>query len=132
MGSGPDTVTDEILHMSPYLSKYLSVYVVLWCKCMAEWSWSRGRENQPWIVFPGSEKTVILSTFLITDVFHILLIFYATFPVDWAFYSWGNQNTWGQWVTWLKLDSLSTAKLEQDSKPQICCVRYIFPLNELF
>lgn len=65
MGSGPDTVTDEILHMSPYLSKYLSVYVVLGGgKCM----WQNGvgveaEKNQPWIVFPGSEKTVILSTF---------------------------------------------------------------------
>lgn len=35
-------------------------------------------------------------------------------------------------VTWLKLDSLSIAKLEQDCKPLIFCVRYIFPLNELF
>lgn len=48
MGSGPDTVTDEILHISPYLLKYLSAYVVLGggeCMWQNGAGGSRGRET---------------------------------------------------------------------------------------
>lgn len=77
MGSGPDTVTDKILHMSPYLSKYLSAYVVLGggeCMWQNRARGSGGREKPTLNSVSRKRKDCYPVYILITGLLYILLI----------------------------------------------------------